>query len=318
MQTLGLEDWDYPERRKALVQEALERWDERVLAEGVWAYLVRHRKKPDRNVPILSGRFVAWLALKGRRWPHLEAGDIRAFLEEARNQGFPGSRQAPLSPATVERARGAVGHFLRFLEWAGHPMPAHVDYPPREFIQALGRRPLSEEEWEGLLKRVETYTPAYWRPLLKVLLVLMGEVGITLKEALGLWREDLNGGVLRVRGTRLREVPLPPLARETLEDWLPQRDFLASHRPLPYPQLLLNPSKRSRGKPLSLAEGKWLLREFWKHAGVKVQEGKSRLDPALRLRWRAIRNLLKAGHPREKVAYWTGMRSLAILEGWDT
>ncbi len=32
-----------------------------------------------------------------------------------------------------------------------------------------------------------------------------------------------------------------------------------------------------------------------------------------RLRWRAIRGYLKAGYPKDKVAYWTGMRSLVQL-----
>ena len=44
-------------------------------------------------------------------------------------------------------------------------------------------------------------------------------------------------------------------------------------------------------------------------------EGKRRADLALPLRWRAIRRFLKEGHPREKVAYWTGMKSL-VVPGW--
>ncbi|MFW8159861.1 hypothetical protein, partial [Klebsiella pneumoniae] len=76
---LGLEVWDYPEERRRVVGEALERWDERVLKEALWAYLVRHRKKPDRTAPLYLGYWVRWMALKGRRWPRLEAGDLKAF-----------------------------------------------------------------------------------------------------------------------------------------------------------------------------------------------------------------------------------------------
>jgi integrase len=61
------------------------------------------------------------------------------------------------------------------------------------------------------------------------------------KEAVELWKEDVREKSLLVRGTRLREVPLSPFAQEVLWDWLPQRDFLASHQPLPYPHLLLIP-----------------------------------------------------------------------------
>jgi integrase len=313
---LPLEPRDYPEERKRIVGEALERWDDRALEEAVWAYLVRHRKKPDRLVPEEVGRFVRWLALQGRRWPHLEAGDLRAFLLEAKDRGFPGGPRGPLAWLTVERARRALRHLWPFLDWAGHPLPPHVEYPPRLGPLVHEPSPLSEEEWQALWRRVEEYTPAHWRPLLKVLLVLLGEVGLTLKEAVGLWRNDLQGKTLLVRGERLREVPLTPLAQEVLEGWLPLRDYLASHQPLPYPNLLLNPSARkAKGRPLDLEGAKWLMKEFTLFAGYGPREGR-RTDLAHRLRWRAIRNYLKAGYPREKVAYWTGMRSL-MLRGWE-
>ncbi len=313
---LGLEPWDYPEERKRIVGEALSRWDEKLLQEAVWAYLVRHRKKPDRHVPETVARFARWMALQGTRWPALEAGDLKAFLLEVKERGFPGGPRGPLAWPTVERARTALGHLWPFLDWAGHPMPGHVEYPPRLAPVFHEPSPLSEEEWQALWKRAEEYTPAYWRPLLKVLLVLLGEVGLTLKEAVGLWKEDFQGQQLLVRGQRLREVPLTPLAKGVLEGWMPLREYLASHQPLPYPNLLLNPSPRKgRGRPLDEHGAKWLLREFTAFAGYEVR-GKSRTDLAHRLRWRAIRGYLKAGYPREKVAYWTGMRSL-MIRGWE-
>ncbi|MEZ0348511.1 MAG: recombinase XerD [Thermus sp.] len=313
---LALEPWDHPEERKRLVGEALARWDEGVLEEGVWAFLVRTRKKPDRQVPPLVRPFLRWLVLQGRTWPHLEAGDIRAYLLWIKEKGYPGGTKGPLSWNTVERARGALGHFLRFLEWAGHPMPSHVEYPPRFTPYAQSRKPLPEEEWEAFLRKVEEYTPAHWRPLIRVLLVLAGEVGLTAKEAVGLWRDDLKGDRLLVRGERLREVPLTPLAQEVLEEWLPLRDYLASHQPLPYPHLLLSPGPRKgKGKPLTYHDVRWLMREFARFArGTRKGKESAREEILHRLRWRAIRNYLKAGHPKEKVAYWTGMRSLLL--GW--
>jgi integrase len=317
MERLALEVWDWPEERKRLVEEALERWDEGVLSEGVWAYLVRHRKKPDKAVPIYVRHFVRWLVLRGRKWPRLEAGDVRAFLEEARLRGFPGSSVGPVARGTVERARGALVYFVRFLEWAGIEWPRHVEVPPRGFGEKITRRPMPEEEWQELLRKAEEYTPAYWRPVLKVLLVLVGEVGLEVKEALALWSEDFREDTLLVRGERLREVPLSPLARKTLEEWMPLRAYLATHQPLPYPQLLLSASKISRGKPLDKPEANWLLRQFWAFVGIRPTEGQSRVDPVRRLRWRAIRNYLAQGHPKEKVAYWTGMRSLVVPGFWE-
>jgi integrase/recombinase XerD len=135
------------------------------------------------------------------------------------------------------------------------------------------------------------------------------------KEAVELWKEDVREKSLLVRGTRLREVPLSPFAQEVLWDWLPQRNFLASHQPLPYPHLLLKPAPgKARGKPLGLLEAKWILKEFAGFAGLKPKD-KQRADLVLALRWRAIRRFLKEGHPREKVAYWTGMKSL-VVPGW--
>jgi len=131
------------------------------------------------------------------------------------------------------------------------------------------------------------------------------------KEAVELWKGDLREKSLLVRGARLREVPLSPFAQEVLWDWLPQRNFLASHQPLPYPHLLLKPAP---GKARGLLEAKWILKGFAGFAGLKPKD-KQRADLVLALRWRAIRRSLKEGHPREKVAYWTGMKSLAV-PGW--
>ena len=100
-ESLGLEVWDHPEERRRVVGEALARWDEGALKEALWAYLVRHRKKPDRAAPHYVGYFVRWLALKGRRWPHLEPEDPKAFLLEAKERGFPGGERGPLSWGTV-------------------------------------------------------------------------------------------------------------------------------------------------------------------------------------------------------------------------
>jgi integrase/recombinase XerD len=83
--------------------------------------------------------------------------------------------------------------------------------------------------------------------------------------------------------------------------------------PLPPPPPEARPGK-ARGKPLGLLEAKWILKEFAGFAGLKPKD-KQRADLVLALRWRAIRRFLKEGHPREKVAYWTGMKSLAV-PGW--
>jgi integrase/recombinase XerD len=44
--------------------------------------------------------------------------------------------------------------------------------------------------------------------------VFPGKLGLAVKEAVELWKGDLREKSLLVRGTRLREVPLPPFAQE--------------------------------------------------------------------------------------------------------
>ncbi len=196
---LPLEPWDYPEERKRIVGEALERWDDRALEEAVWAYLVRHRKKPDRLVPEEVGRFVRWLALQGRRWPHLEAGDLRAFLLEAKDRGFPGGPRGPLAWLTVERARRALRHLWPFLDWAGHPLPPTWSIPRGWGPWSTSPLPLRG----GVAGPLAAGGGVHPRPLAappEGPPGPLGEVGLTLKEAVGLWRNDLQGKTLLVRG----------------------------------------------------------------------------------------------------------------------
>lgn len=217
--------------------------------------------------------------------------------------------------STVERARASLRHLFPFLDWAGHPMPSHVRLPSRQELPVVApSRAMPEEAYRDLLEKAGAYPLAYWRPLLRVLLVLLGEVGLTVKEAVELWQEDVREKVLLVRGPSSGRSPSPPRPggprRLAPPEGLPR---LPPAPPLPPPPPQARPGEEP-GKPLGLEEAKWILTEFADFAGVKA-EGKRRADLALPLRWRAIRRFLKEGHPREKVAYWTGMKSL-VVPGW--
>jgi integrase/recombinase XerD len=114
-----------------------------------------------------------------------------------------------------------------------------------------------------------------------------------------------------VRGRRAREVPLSPEAREALEAWLPLRDYLASLHPIPYPHLFLRTSEGpERGKPWSLGALVPLVRALFKHAGLDHVKNKP-----LALRYRAVRRLIARGYPKEKVAYFVGIKRVA--QGWE-
>lgn len=246
---LGLEVWDHPEERRRVVGEALARWDEALLKEALWAYLVRHRKKPDRAAPHYVGYFVRWLALKGRRWPHLEPEDPKAFLLEAKEKGFPGGERGPMAWSTVERARASLRHLFPFLDWAGHPMPSHVRLPSRQELPVVApSRAMPEEAYRDLLEKAGAYPLAYWRPLLRVLLVLLGEVGLTVKEAVELWQEDVREKVLLVRGAKLREVPLSPSPGRSSPTGSPRGPSSPPTSPSPTPTSSSSPPRGRTGE----------------------------------------------------------------------
>ncbi|GAB1858821.1 hypothetical protein MHTCC0001_36650 [Flavobacteriaceae bacterium MHTCC 0001] len=80
----------------------------------------------------------------------------------------------------MERARASLRHLFPFLDWAGHPMPPHVRLPSRQELPVVApSRPMPEEAYQDLLEKAGAYPLAYWRPLLRVLLVLLGEDGLT-------------------------------------------------------------------------------------------------------------------------------------------
>jgi integrase/recombinase XerD len=83
--------------------------------------------------------------------------------------------------------------------------------------------------------------------------------------------------------------------------------------PLPPPPPEARP-REGPGEAPGAPGSQVVLKEFAGFAGLKPKD-KQRADLVLALRWRAIRRFLKEGHPREKVAYWTGMKSLAV-PGW--
>lgn len=312
---LPLDAWDSPEERRHRVGKALEGWDIPLLEEGLRAYLGRTRRRVDSLAVAYARKFLEWLRDRGSspypRWP---GGVVKEFLEELKLKGSPGGDGRPLTWYTVRRYWVGIRYLFQFLEWAGHPPPAHLEFPPFGWVYRQGAPHLSEREWEALWQAADRFMPAHWRPFLRTLLVLLGEAGLALKEACTVWRDDVvlrgEASFLRVRGPLEREVPLSPLARKVLAEWLPLRDMLAGQQPLPYPHLLLNPApRRYRGRPVPPEYATRLLQQTVQLAGFPESE---RHYMAHRLRWRAIRRFLAEGRSPREVAYLTGMRTLGL------
>ena len=196
----------------------------------------------------------------------------------------------------------ALRLFARFLDWVGVGWPEGLEWPDRPGEPARVDLALPEEDHERLLRAIPTFPVAHHRPFLQALIPFLGETGLDYRETIGLWRQDYRGESLLVRGRRAWEVPLSPEAREA---WLPLRDYLASLHPIPYPHLFLRTSEGpERGKPWSL--GALVPR----HAGLDHVRNKP-----LALRYRAVRRLIGRGYPKEKVAYFVGIKRVA--QGWE-
>jgi integrase/recombinase XerD len=309
---LGLDPWDDPQGRKALVQEALERGDRGVLVAGMEAFVRRRGRKGDYADRVTVEAFLFFLQREGRRWPRLEPGDLKAFLRELLTKGNPlAPSPRPYQERSLIRVVAALRLFARFLDWAGVGWPEGLEWPDRPGEPARVDLALPEADYGRLLRAVPTFPVAHHRPFLQALIPFLGETGLDYRETVGLWRQDYRGESLLVRGRRAREVPLSPEAREALEAWLPLRDYLASLHPIPYPHLFLRTSEGpERGKPWSLGALVPLVRALFKHAGLDHVKNKP-----LALRYRAVRRLIGRGYPKEKVAYFVGIKRVA--QGWE-
>lgn len=305
--------WDQPDSRKERLESALATWDEEVLLEGFAAYLARAGvRKPDYYLWTLRN-LVAWLALRDRRWPALEPGDLEAFLQGWLERGPPlGGKARRPTPGSARKAYAGLGHLARFLKWGGVGWPSHLRFPdiPPHTPQ---RNSLREEEWGRLLESARAHPAAEWRAFLEAALWLLAE-GVRVGEIPTLRLGDLSEGCrrLRIRGRRPRELELSPETRAALARWLEDREALQGLHPLPFPQLFLRPRKwrgDSQGRPVSRPAFVEALHTLFSLAGVAG-------PPGPRLLWWAVRRGLSGGHAPTEVARRVAMVNLpAILRG---
>lgn len=264
--------WLLPERRGSAAASALAAWERGEfgpLLEGFSVYLRRLEGKTDLTALTHVSqarrflRFLSGLSRKPLRW---ERGDFLRFRDELRAEGA--------EDATLLRYFYGMRAFLRFLEWAGlSPPPLDLDRPLAVLRRA---RVLSPEEYRGLVKEAEGL-PSRWRYTYLALLVLLGEAGLRLSEAMALTVDEvrLEGGRARVR------LPggfadLSPTGTKVLEAYLAWRKKVA----LPGLQnLLLSP----RGKPLTPANLRDLRRTLREHLERDLDAHSLRLTGQARL-----------------------------------
>lgn len=305
--------WDDPALRSTLLKAALAAWDEESLLKGFTFYLARAGvRKPDYYLWALRN-LTAYLRLKDRRWPALEAGDLEAFLQRWLDQGPPlGGKARRPTPGSARKVYAGLGHFARFLRWGGVEWPAHLrfpDIPPH----TPRRDSLTEAEFARLLQTAKNHPGAEWRAFLEAALWLLAE-GVRVGELHTLRLDDLTKErhYLRVRGRRPRELELGPETRAALARWLEEREALQGLHPLPFPQLFLRPRRwrgDSQGRPISRMAFIEALHKVFDLAEVAG-------PPGPRLLWWAVRRGLKQGLAPGAVARRVAMSTLpAILRG---
>lgn len=173
--------------------------------------------------------------------------------------------------------------------------------------EAHRRRPLTDTEILRVLSQPNTSSPAGKRD--RAILALMCYAALRSVEVHRARRDHLETRgkrlVLKVHGKRRAEateivVVAHPDLQEALYDWLAARDaWLAEHWPEERPEpeaMFISLSDRSRGKALSLAAIRRLVKSYFRTAGVR--------DPyktTHSLRHSAITSAVEHGAPVQKV-----------------
>ena len=160
-------------------------------------------------------------------------GDFVAFMEDAgadRVTSELAVRWARLpqdaNPHWWTRRLGVVRGFARYLA----TIDPRTEVPPTDLLPARAQRLApyiySPEEIRALMNAAGTLQPEVRGATHRTLIGLLATTGLRLGEALGLDRQDLDDGVLRVCGKagKQREVPLHASTTRALEDYAHLRD----------------------------------------------------------------------------------------------
>lgn len=233
--------WGDPQARKGAVSRAVAKKTQGfpVLAEGFTLYLVSVEGKAATTaanyLASVEGflRFV-WEVL-GREDLLFSRGDLLRYADELRARGA--------AESTVRYTVHALAAFARFLEWAGLAFPVLDLPPPRAVLRKA--RALGGEEFRSLLKLFDDY-PSSWALPLEAAVVLMGDLGLTAKQAVRLAPRDVDlaRGEVRLPGGF---TPLSPFAAERLRRYGEWREGLGSV-PAGFYRFLLSP-KGAEVKP---------------------------------------------------------------------
>ncbi|WP_304616635.1 tyrosine recombinase XerC [Paracoccus sp. (in: a-proteobacteria)] len=199
-------------------------------ADALSRWLVTEAATRDRSphtITAYQGDVIAFLHFLGRHWgeaaapAHLAAltqSDMRAFAASERGRGF-GAR-------SLARRQSAVRSFLRWMsDREGYDLSAALSARSPKFRRSLPR-PLTPEQARETLAQVSADHPTPWIAARDVaVLTLLWGCGLRISEAMALDGRDWPFGetlLIRGKGKRERQVPVLPVAREAVADYLRQ------------------------------------------------------------------------------------------------
>jgi integrase/recombinase XerC len=147
----------------------------------------------------------------------LKPADFRAWLARRSGDG--------LAKTSIARGLSTLRGFIRFLDKRGYGGNAHLASLRTPKIPRSVPKPLREEDAVGVMAEAEAIHEA--KPWIAkrdaAVLALLYGCGLRISEALGLKRRDApKGETLRVlgKGNKERIVPVLPVVREAVEDYL--------------------------------------------------------------------------------------------------
>lgn len=220
-----------PEKRRELADRAIAGRDWRALGETYAWYLSETRGLSENTIRVYQRALedflvYVWTYL-GRDGLRLDAGDVRAWLEDLRQNGLhvqhdeqPWKRKNKPADATLRAYYHGLREAQGFFDWLGRPLPDHLEWPP----PPRKREPetLSEEEYQRLLEAADQVDRAGG---LRLSVELMGELGLTGREVVLVLVADVDPAkkTLQVRRNPYqvdRTVPLTDELARKLSDRL--------------------------------------------------------------------------------------------------